>query len=575
MEKNNDKPTLDVFSLGKTTFNYHHEILKTTKKRFKNYLTILESFISAVEIHNNSIDKINEEINKNSSNDSPFFFLQKFQIILKLHTNYMNLFLENINKTYKLMKTSITSVNNLIGNYLSNVQKLSMNINNDSISYFQHYDELIKSLEETEMIIISDYTKQKYNKAINNKFNKDKDGAIEESRECEKLFLESDSKLKGEVNQYMNDFNTNIKIIKKEMIKLNDDYKNDLLNIMSTLKKNYNNFINLLYNDSLKIKNFDKNDIFKKEIKEYLNYEIKSDNSFEILNNIKREKYIIKIIKENEKNAIENESNHKKYHVTKNLVYTNKDIFNIVKIIYDYDFKTIDTDLYKLDIEKNKLKIVQYCSKFLNFNFDTNEYGKEGGFYNNAEEKCFNELIFSDEEYLIKFLYCLNYFRTTGRYELKKETFNLIKSVFCKAADNLIKKDNKTISYLLIILSQTFYLMKDGEKYFLQKEIKNCAYFRDPNFWINDLEDMIKNEMEKFEMQATKNKLVFSEERKKKKMDEIVFSKMASIIASLNGFDLEKEKIDEIMSPIITKYKLSDETIQAINSLIQTNCGLD
>ena len=575
MEKNNDKPTLDVFSLGKTTFNYHHEILKTTKKRFKNYLTILESFISAVEIHNNSIDKINEEINKNSSNDSPFFFLQKFQIILKLHTNYMNLFLENINKTYKLMKTSITSVNNLIGNYLSNVQKLSMNINNDSISYFQHYDELIKSLEETEMIIISDYTKQKYNKAINNKFNKDKDGAIEESRECEKLFLESDSKLKGEVNQYMNDFNTNIKIIKKEMIKLNDDYKNDLLNIMSTLKKNYNNFINLLYNDSLKIKNFDKNDIFKKEIEEYLNYEIKSDNSFEILNNIKREKYIIKIIKENEKNAIENESNHKKYHVTKNLVYTNKDIFNIVKIIYDYDFKTIDTDLYKLDIEKNKLKIVQYCSKFLNFNFDTNEYGKEGGFYNNAEEKCFNELIFSDEEYLIKFLYCLNYFRTTGRYELKKETFNLIKSVFCKAADNLIKKDNKSISYLLIILSQTFYLMKDGEKYFLQKGIKNCAYFRDPNFWINDLEDMIKNEMEKFEMQATKNKLVFSEERKKKKMDEIVFSKMASIIASLNGFDLEKEKIDEIMSPIITKYKLSDETIQAINSLIQTNCGLD
>lgn len=572
MEKNKDTPALDVFSLGKTTFNFYHETLKATKKKFKNYLSIIESFVSSVETHKKSIEKINDEIKKNSSNENPFFFLQKFQLILNLHNNYIDLFLENINKTYNLLKASITSVSNLMGNYLSNVQKLSININNESTTYFQHYNELMQSLEETEMIIISDYTKQKYKKAINNKINKDKDkiSAVEESRNCEKLFLESDSKIKADVNQYMNDFNTNIKSIKKEMIKLNDDFKNDLLNLMNTLKKNYNTFINLLYNDSVKIKNFDKNDIFKKEIEEYLNYEIKPDDSFEIVKAIKRDKYIIKIIKENEKNAIENENNHKKYHLTKNLIYTSTDIFNIVKIIYDYGFQTIDTDLYKLDKEKKKLKIVKYCSKFLNFNFDTNEYGKEGGFYNKEEEKYFNELIFSDEEYLIKFLYCLNYFRTTGKYELKIETFNLIKSVFCKVADNLIEKDNKKISNFLIILSQTFYLMKNGKKYFLQKELKNCEYFRDSKFWISNLEDMIKDEKEKFDIQAAKNNLIFSEDKKKKKMEEIVFTKIASIIASLNGFELEKEKIDEIISSTITKYKLSDETINTINLLLQS-----
>ena len=572
MEKNKDTPALDVFSLGKTTFNFYHETLKATKKKFKNYLSIIESFVSSVETHKKSIEKINDEIKKNSSNENPFFFLQKFQLILNLHNNYIDLFLENINKTYNLLKASITSVSNLMGNYLSNVQKLSININNESTTYFQHYNELMQSLEETEMIIISDYTKQKYKKAINNKINKDKDkiSAVEESRNCEKLFLESDSKIKADVNQYMNDFNTNIKSIKKEMIKLNDDFKNDLLNLMNTLKKNYNTFINLLYNDSVKIKNFDKNDIFKKEIEEYLNYEIKPDDSFEIVKAIKRDKYIIKIIKENEKNAIENENNHKKYHLTKNLIYTSTDIFNIVKIIYDYGFQTIDTDLYKLDKEKKKLKIVKYCSKFLNFNFDTNEYGKEGGFYNKEEEKYFNELIFSDEEYLIKFLYCLNYFRTTGKYELKIETFNLIKSVFCKVADNLIEKDNKKISNFLIILSQTFYLMKNGKKYFLQKELKNCEYFRDSKFWISNLEDMIKDEKEKFDIQAAKNNLIFSEDKKKKKMEEIVFTKIASIIASLNGFELEKEKIDEIISSTLTKYKLSDETINTINLLLQS-----
>ena len=141
--------------------------------------------------------------------------------------------------------------------------------------------------------------------------------------------------------------------------------------------------------------------------------------------------------------------------------------------------------------------------------------------------------------------------------------------MFCKAADNLIEKDNKKISSFLIILSQTFYLMKNGQKYFLQKELKNCEYFRAPKFWINHLEDMIEDEKLKFERQTIINGLTFSENKKKKKMDDIVFTKIASIIASLNGFEFEKEKIDEIISPTISKYKLSDETIKTINLLIE------
>ena len=211
MEKNKEYPGIDIFSLGKTTFNYHHEILKATKKKCKTYLSIIESFVSSVGTHKNKIDKINEEINKNSSNESPFFFLQKFQIILNLHKNYIDSFYENIDKAYNLMKTSIISVSDLIGNYLSDVQKLSLKISNESGPYFQHYDLLIKSLEETERSTIYDYTKDKYKKAIFNKPPKETYELIDDSRECEKVFLESDFKIKNDVNQYMNDFNSNIK----------------------------------------------------------------------------------------------------------------------------------------------------------------------------------------------------------------------------------------------------------------------------------------------------------------------------------------------------------------------------
>ena len=37
MQKNKDTPALDVFSLGKTTFNFYHETLKDTKKE-GNYI---------------------------------------------------------------------------------------------------------------------------------------------------------------------------------------------------------------------------------------------------------------------------------------------------------------------------------------------------------------------------------------------------------------------------------------------------------------------------------------------------------------------------------------------------------
>ena len=133
-----------------------------------------------------------------------------------------------------------------------------------------------------------------------------------------------------------------------------------------------------------------------------------------------------------------------------------------------------------------------------------------------------------------------------------------------------IKEKRENNKLILLIEGKIDSLSAPTLSEYLQKELKNCEYFRDSKFWISNLEDMIKDEKEKFDIQAAKNNLIFSEDKKKKKMEEIVFTKIASIIASLNGFELEKEKIDEIISSTITKYKLSDETINTINLLLQS-----
>jgi hypothetical protein len=178
------------------------------------------------------------------------------------------------------------------------------------------------------------------------------------------------------------------------------------------------------------------------------------------------------------------------------------------------------------------------------------------------------DFLFTKDIYLLKFLECLNNYRATGRYEISNELFEIIKRTFDKAADYLIDNTNKDIYNLLIILSQTFYIQKNNEKYFLQKELKKKEFFRSVKFWSEHLQEIIDEEIENFGKDIIKNKLIISDEKKQKKIEELLFTKIISLVASLNGFELEKEKVDEIVLPIIKKYNLSDEVKESILSLV-------
>ena len=77
--------------------------------------------------------------------------------------------------------------------------------------------------------------------------------------------------------------------------------------------------------------------------------------------------------------------------------------------------------------------------------------------------------------------------------------------------------------------------------------------------------------MEKFEEETKRNAIIYSEERKIQKINDILFSKIASLVTSLVGFELEKDKIDNILNPLMDKYKLPEEMKKSIFSLIETN----
>ena len=561
---------IDIFDIGKNSFNSCYSQLKNDKKVLRLYSQQIEDYLNSMEESKNILYNINRDIEKNSSIDKPFCFLKKFEIILNLQCNFFEFFLENSQKSFEDLKESIDKNCTTITNFLANTQTLNANIKNQSEEFFQKYNKVITSLREVELCTVDDYILNTYKIPINkDKMNTKKiEDLINESHKCEKEYIDSIQNMKDIFKSFLTEYNLNMKEIKIAMTKLNEDCKIEILNIINIMKDNCNNLINLVNNATLKIENYDKNNKFEAGYSEYLNNEIKEEELFEVLNT---DKYKLNIINEEEKNISEMKSFKHKNSINKqaqNYIITGNDIYNIVKKIYDYNFETIDKEIYNLSIEKNKLEITKLASKLLGYDFNKHEKLQKTENMSEVEINNFINFIFLKEDYIIEFLARLNNYRTIGKLELSVDLFNTIKIIFDKAADYLMVKASDRIYNFLIILSQTFYIIKDNEKYFLQKELLHKDFFRSVDFWNNKLDKTIDEEIERLDEELAKNGVELNENKKNRKKEEILFTKFISFIASLNGFELEKEKIDKILFPLFEKYNVKEEMKKSILSLL-------
>ena len=439
------------------------------------------------------------------------------------------------------------------------------------MEFFDKHNKVIASLREVELCTVDDYIINTYKIPINkDKINPNKiEDLINESYKCEKEYNKSLQNMKDIFKNFLTEYNLNMKEIKMAMTKLNDDCKSEILNIINIMKDNCNNLLNLINGASLKIENYDNNNNkFKDGYSEYLNNEIKEEELFEVLNT---DKYKLNIINEEEKNISEIKSFKHKNSINKqvkNYIITGNDIYNIVKKIYDYNFETIDKEIYNLSIEKNKLEITKLASKLLGYDFYKHEKLQKTEKMSEDEIINYINFIFLKEDYIIEFLARLNNYRTIGKLELSVDLFNTIKIIFDKAADYLMIKSSDRIYNFLIILSQTFYIVKNNEKYFLQKELLHKEFFRSVEFWNNKLDKTIDEEIERLDEELAKNGVELNENKKNRKKEEILFTKFVSFIASLNGFELEKEKIDKILFPLFEKYNVKEEMKNSILSLL-------
>ena len=168
----------------------------------------------------------------------------------------------------------------------------------------------------------------------------------------------------------------------------------------------------------------------------------------------------------------------------------------------------------------------------------------------------------------------LNNFRTLGAFKMPLEIFNYFIQIFCEISKYLYIKQNNDIkdmnldiemSALLIILSQTFFIVKNDKKVYIQNELKNVKVFHESEFWVTILKNSINKELKKLSNGSNKE-LDMKDIIIKNKINQIAFAQILPNVSGMIGFGLNKEEIKGIVMPLVDEYEISEENKKIIEA---------
>lgn len=610
-EKNEILPfSLDEFDSDNNNFSLLYTNIGESKKLLESYETFINKYFVSINLYFKELTEFNsnflvEDKFKSSVINSPIFQLGK-AIKKAVQAQIDNLF--SIISNQRIFFAFIEALSNLSKILQESPAKFSINSSNNN-GPNDHIKpvviSLMKTFEEIESKITDEYICKKYNKhilGINERPLKDN---IEQAKFLEKTFLVFEEDIK---KQLLNDFQE----MEKKTTSIFNEMKNIVKNIVDILRTNNSTYLEELQNEidligkipkntsrslncsyvsaqnnepEIGIKNEDNLDMFQYNIKIIHNPKIQVIDSIKNTNEEENKELTDNKIYQDKKeeNSIENkiinddDKNDKIKEKNKNVIFPNifkeykqkekeeiynytelnlteEDIYNIVSILYSYDFKMLNKTEYDLNIEKEKIKVSNVAKKL--FTFDAE---------NSINEKITDEEVnnlyklLKDRETLMQFFVMLNNYRATGRYEATKRSFGIIVNIFNKVQDYLLKNRDVILEGLILILSQTFYIIKDKKKIYIQHEIKEHPLFKKEDYWKNYLNETIDEEIEKMKKEEKKSNKVISKEKHQQKINEHILSKIVPLTSYMNDFGLQEDIIMNIVNNIFDKYNIDED----------------
>ena len=304
------------------------------------------------------------------------------------------------------------------------------------------------------------------------------------------------------------------------------------------------------------------------KIEEIIESSYKNNNK---LQHVKPIKYKLKIFQKNDSRGDS---------LSTNNIVSLEDGFEEMNVIKDenilstfktmkQNFELVEDNKMDLSIEEEKMKVQQLTDKVLSL--ENKKSNKNNNPPTKEDVDKLNSLLDIHHNRVV-FLQKLSEYRNKGKFEIKKQTFEILSRLF-NTIINIIERDNDFHSIKnAIILSQTYYIKtddKDGKRY-LQKDIQDNKIFKSKKFWEEFLDYNINKEIATCLRFDYTSGNVMKENKKESddKISNIAFSQILPYTDNMIEFGLDKKIIREVVFPKMTIYKMSDELINSIKAII-------
>ena len=511
---------------------------KVIEQQIINIEYFVEGITPKLEIYEKFLkDKCNDFIDlQNSYKDIKSELNKRYREIDKLKANYMtniNLSEETIHKFYmkKNNKKKLSSKTN----------NLSPTDSNDSS--FSNFEEQVNaSIQKTKK------TEEEYK------------ANIYSVKTVEKNYIEIAEKSKNSLRKLLCAFSNNLKeLISDCMLFLRNSFKIPLSEIDTYL----NELVNL--------------DEFSKFNMDIIS-SYKSNNNLKPIN---PEKYTLKLLQSKNNNNNNNNNSNKslsKNHKRKNSSMQSdeeleeldfiqeEEIFKTIKKMME-NFELLDNENYDIVLEEEKLRCKYLTLKLLSFASTNKTYLNQIQKITDEEVDEIDEMLKKGQNRII-FIQKLSQFRTRGIFEIPEREYNILSLLFNTIAKTVESDMDYDCAINIIILSQTYYILKNNNREYLQNAIMNNELFKSKQFWEIFTNYSIEKEIAQNKENDNKNGLNINSKESEEKYSNIVFSQLFPITNNMIEFGLDANIVEEIVVPLIDQYKISPELAETVLATI-------
>ena len=592
-----EKELYDI-NIQKEYFNGIEEITE----EFLSYMDSYKSLTKDYEKNLKKVEKLFEEkmkISKIQFENNKHLDLSYIFNIVNSIPKINGAYLEYLSYLNRGMETSITSLKKYLEEKKYMIIKFLDNLNdskNDLIIKINdiekekniYFNNLAKTENTISEFFINKIKIENYSKNINN----------QNTTEIKNLFIDN-SNLEEKMNKSINESqklekNYNFvlscsNVFKKAYIDSSNIAYENIRNISCELfieiKKFIQNIIILQKNCYIiPLKEIDSNLsklILKKEEDEKIlnklfpNTDIKIEDKFQIV----AKKYSLQTFKNNIDNftqkpflIIEDGLEEINYIENDLEFYTAKTMFSSFSLIddkYKINFKEEEEKRNTKKIISNLLLNIEKKNKKANDNELHFIHENDINHLYSLLDKHYNKVVF---------MQTISEFRNSGKYLLPLKVFDIIGKCLIIIIDTILRDEDYHCAKNAIILSQTYFRIKDDKRFYLHNLIKKNKLFYNLDFWRKIIDISIKHEIIKSQkisknINKIQNKDNIKNENKKddelnldlsnEKYNDIAFGQIASIVNSMIDFNINIKDIRNIIEPKFEFYKLN--TIQKNN----------